>query len=55
MKFVIGVLVGFLVGYQLGRTGESLTGSAGRWSQSAVNRARTGIQARLARDGDAVR
>ena len=44
MKFVIGVILGFLVGYQLGRSGESLTGSAGRLGQSAVNRARSGIQ-----------
>ena len=53
MKFVIGVIVGFLVGYQLGRSGESLTSSAGRLGQSAVNRARSGIQTRLARDGEA--
>ena len=53
MKFVIGVILGFLIGYQLGRSGESLAGSAGRLGQSAVHRARSGIQARLARDGEA--
>jgi len=53
MKFVIGVILGFVIGYQLGRSGESLAGSAGWLGQSAVQRARTGIQARLARDGEA--
>jgi hypothetical protein len=53
MKFVIGVILGFLIGYQLGLSGESLAGSAGRLGQSAVQRARTTIQARLARDGEA--
>jgi hypothetical protein len=55
LKFVIGVILGFLIGYQLGRSGESLSGSAGRLGQSAVDRARSGIQARLARDGEATR
>jgi hypothetical protein len=52
MKFVSGVILGFFIGYQLGRSGESLAGSAGRCGQSAVQRARSGIQARLARDGE---
>ncbi len=55
LKFVIGVILGFLIGYQLGRSGESLSGSAGRLGQSSVDRARSGIQARLARDGEATR
>ena len=55
MKFVIGVILGFLIGYQLGRSGESLAGSAGRVGQSAVDRARSGSQTRLARDGEAAR
>jgi hypothetical protein len=53
MKFVIGVILGFLIGYQLGRSGESLAGSAGRFGQSAVQRARSTIQARMTRDGEA--
>jgi hypothetical protein len=55
LKFVIGVILGFFIGYQLGRSGESLAGSAGRLGQSAVDRARSGIQARLARHGEAAR
>ena len=53
MKFVIGVILGFLIGYQMGRSGETLSGSAGRLGQSAVNRARSSLQARMARDGEA--
>jgi hypothetical protein len=52
MKFVIGMILGFLIGYQLGRSGETLADSAGRFGQSAVQRARSTIQARLARDGE---
>jgi len=52
MKFVIGMILGFLIGYQLGRSGETLAGSAGRFGQSAVQRARSTIQARMARDGE---
>jgi hypothetical protein len=66
MKWMIGVILGFLIGYQIGRMaaggggpdlaarGRRLTGGATRFGQSAVQRARTTIQGRLAGDGESL-
>jgi hypothetical protein len=64
MKFLIGVILGVLVGYQIGRMatgtsgsdlaarGRRITGGATRFGQSAIQRAKTTIQSRLAGDGE---
>ncbi|MGZ4115081.1 MAG: hypothetical protein ACXVQT_08405 [Actinomycetota bacterium] len=60
MKFILGAIVGFLIGYNLAQrdtspdsTTRRLVDGATRASLVAVQRARTTIQSRLTGDGDA--
>jgi hypothetical protein len=60
MKFIFGVVVGFLIGYNMAQRDTSpdsptrrIVDGATRASLVAVQRARTTIQSRLAGDGDA--
>ncbi len=59
MKFLFGLIVGFLIGYNLAQRDTSpdsptrrLVDGATRASMVAVQRARTTIQSRLAGNGD---
>jgi hypothetical protein len=60
MKFILGLLIGFVIGYKLAERetspdapGKRLVDTVTRVGTSAVDRARTTIQARMAGDGDA--
>jgi hypothetical protein len=60
MKFILGAIVGFLIGYNLAQRDTSpesptrrLVDGATRASLVAVQRARTTIQSRLTGDGEA--
>jgi hypothetical protein len=59
MKFILGLIVGFLIGYNLAQRDTSpdsptrrIVDGATRASLVAVQRARTTIQSRLTGDGD---
>jgi hypothetical protein len=60
MKFILGLLIGFLIGYNLAErdtspdsTTRRIVDGATRASLVAVQRARTTIQSRLGGDGSA--
>jgi hypothetical protein len=61
MKFILGVLIGFIVGYKLSERevatpnapGRRFVDSVTKAGATAVDRARTTIQARMGANGDA--